>query len=607
MSTPLEHYALLSDQRTAALVSRDGSIDWLCFPRFDSSAVFTAILGTPGDGRWRLFPPGGELDSREYVEDTFVLESHWTTPTGTLTVTDFLPIDEDPAAPTADLVRSVTCTSGHVEVEHDLRLRFDYGAATPWLQTVEVDGASEIHAIAGPDSLALRGPSLAQVNGSCRGTFAMSEGETLTWVLSWSPSYLPDAQPRPETLTPVATIAYWRAWARRIDASGPYAAEVRRSLLVLRALTERLTGGIVAAPTTSLPEEFGGERNWDYRFVWLRDSALTIEALLSHGFVTGARAWRTWLLRAMAGDPHDLRIMYGLDGSRHLPELELTHLEGYEGSRPVRIGNGAAHQFQADVVGEVMVALELAREAGLEETEFSWGLQRALLDYAWERKDDKDHGIWEMRGEPAFFTHGRAMMWAAFDRGVRAVERYGLDGDVETWRERRDLMREEILAHGWNAEIGSFTQTYGSREVDASLLQLAHIGFVAYDDPMMLSTVARIEADLLDEHGFLHRYRTASGLDGLEGDEYPFLICSFWLVEQYARSGRVGDARRTMDALVAVSSDLGLLAEEYDTSAGRLAGNYPQAFSHLGLVRAADALTPRAPATPRESDDADDY
>ncbi|MGC5616977.1 glycoside hydrolase family 15 protein [Georgenia sp. Z1491] len=594
MSTPLEHYALLSDQRTAALVARDGSIDWLCFPRFDSSAVFTAILGTREDGRWLLAPPEGELVSRDYVDDTFVLESHWSTPTGTLTVTDFLPIDEDPAAPTADLVRTVTCTSGSVEVTHDLRLRFDYGAATPWLQTLEVDGRTEIHAVAGPDSLALRGPALEQVNGSCRGHFAMEEGEEHTWVLSWSPSYLPDAAPRPETLTPVATIAYWRAWAARIDARGPYADQVRRSLLVLRALTERLTGGIVAAPTTSLPEEFGGSRNWDYRYVWLRDSALTIEALLSHGFVTGAHAWRTWLLRAMAGDPRDLRIMYGLDGSRHLPEHELTHLDGYEDSRPVRIGNGAADQYQADVVGEVMVALDLARDAGLEETEFSWGLQKALLDYAWDRFDDKDHGIWEMRGEPAYFTHGRAMMWAAFDRGVRAVERHGLDGDVEAWRERRDLLREEILTRGWNDDIGAFTQTYGSTEVDASLLQLAHIGFVAYDDPRMLSTVARIEDDLLDAHGFLHRYRTASGLDGLAGDEYPFLICSFWLVEQYARTGRVDEARRMMDALVATESDLGLLAEEYDPRAGRLAGNFPQAFSHLGLVRAADALDRRS-------------
>ncbi|MGO1509471.1 MAG: glycoside hydrolase family 15 protein [Actinomycetaceae bacterium] len=590
MSTPLENYALLSDQRTAALVATDGSIDWLCFPRFDSSAILTAIVGTPDDGRWLLAPTGGTLVDRAYVEDTFVLESHWETLTGTLTVRDYLPIDEDPYQPTADIVRTVICTSGTVEVAHDLRLRFDYGSATPWLDVVETDDRAEIHAVAGPDSLVLRGPLLDLVDGTCTGTFELSDGEQLTWVLTWSPSYIPDAQPSPEKLSPVATIAFWRRWAERIDASGTYARQVRRSLLVLRALTERLTGGIVAAPTTSLPEEFGGSRNWDYRFVWLRDSALTIEALLSHGFVNGAEAWRTWLLRAMAGDPQDLRIMYGLDGSRHLPEFELSHLSGYNGSTPVRIGNGAAGQYQADVVGEVMVALEQARDAGLDEGEFSWGLQKALLQYAESRIADKDHGIWEMRGEPAFFTHGRAMIWAAFDRGVRAVERYGLDGDVETWRRLRDQMREEVLREGWDDEIGSFTQTYGSTEVDASLLQLAHVGLVDYDDPRMLSTVARIERDLLDDHGFLHRYRTRSGLDGLQGDEYPFLICSFWLVEQYARSGRTDDARQMMDRLVAVESDLGLLAEEYDPVSGRLAGNFPQAFSHLGLVRAADAL-----------------
>jgi GH15 family glucan-1,4-alpha-glucosidase len=594
VSTPLEDYALLSDQHTAALVSREGSVDWLCFPRFDSRACLAAILGTPDDGRWLLAPPDGAVVARRYIEDTFVLETDWETPTGTLTVTDYLPIGSEPETRTADLVRSVRCTSGEVAVAHDLRLRFDFGSATPWVRTVTRDDdgprAPEIHAVAGPDALVLRGPMLSVTKEACRGEFALSAGDELTWSLTWSPSYVEDSQPRPDQLTPVATIRFWREWAAGIDATGPYADAVRRSLLVLRALTERLTGGIVAAPTTSLPEDFGGERNWDYRYVWLRDSALTIEALLMHGFVSGAHHWRQWLLRAVAGDPQDLRIMYGLDGSRHLPEFELPHLVGYEGSTPVRIGNGAAGQYQADVVGEVMCALALAREAGLEETEFSWDLQREMLDFAMRHLDEPDHGIWEMRGTPAFFTHGRAMMWAAFDRAVRAVETGGLPGDVETWRRVRDQLRDEVLTRGWSEEAGSFTQSYSTTEVDASLLQLPHVGLVDYDDPRMLATVARIEAELIDEHGFVRRYRTATVEDGIRGDEYPFLICSFWLVEQYARSGRTADGRALMERLLGVTTDLGLLAEEYDPVAGRLAGNFPQAFSHLGLVRAADAL-----------------
>lgn len=324
--------------------------------------------------------------------------------------------------------------------------------------------------------------------------------------------------------------------------------------------------------------------------MWLRDSALTIEALVSHGFTHGAEAWRMWLLRAIAGDPNQMRIMYGLGGERHLPETELTHLKGYENSRPVRIGNGAAQQYQADVVGAVMVALDMAREAGIEETELSWDLQKSMLVFQEAQLDRKDHGIWEMRGQTEFFTHGRAMMWAAFDRGVRAVERHGLDGPVEHWRTLRDQLRAEVMERGWNDDVDSFVQYYGSQEVDASLLQLAQIGFIAHDDPRMVSTVARIEDQLLDQHGFLTRYRTSTGADGLPGQDYPFLICSFWLVEQYARSGRVEDAREMMDNVLAVSTDLGLLSEEYSPEHGRLAGNFPQAFSHLGLIRAADAL-----------------
>ena len=591
MDTPLEKYALLSDQHTAALVSERGGIDWLCLPRFDSQAVFSAILGGEEAGHWTLSVLDGEVVDRRYVEDSFVLETVWQCPTGRVTVIDFMPINDTPSGRMRhDVVRTVRCDEGSAVVQHELRMRFAYGDAVPFFRTTTVDGVHQIRAVAGPDSLLLCGPQLDQVDGCHVGDFPLTAGEVHHWVLSWSQSFAehPD-MPRCDSVRQ-STVRHWTRWASRINVSGPYAGHVRRSLLTLRALTEETTGGIVAAPTTSLPEEFGGSRNWDYRYVWLRDSALTIEALVAHGFILGAGRWREWLLRAIAGDPNKLRIMYGLGGERQLPEFELDHLPGYENSRPVRIGNGAADQYQADVVGEVMVALEILRDSGVDDDEFSWGLQRAMLEFQEAQLQRPDHGIWEMRGDLHFFTHGRAMMWAAFDRGIRGIENHGLDGPLDRWHELRDQLRAEVFEKGWNEEVQSFTQTYDNTEVDASLLQLAHIGLVAYDDPKMLSTVARIETDLLDSHGFLHRYRTAAGTDGLGGSEYPFLICSFWLVEQYARSGRVDDARAMMDQLLAVQTDLGLLSEEYSPQHRRLAGNFPQAFSHLGLIRAADAL-----------------
>ena len=384
-------------------------------------------------------------------------------------------------------------------------------------------------------------------------------------------------------------MTFWTDWGAQLTVHDhdPLAA---RSLLVLRALTHADTGGIVAAPTTSLPEQFGGSRNWDYRYTWLRDAALTIEVAVAHGLTKGARLWRDWLLRAVAGDADKVQIMYGLAGERDLRETELRHLAGYEGSRPVRIGNGAAEQYQADVVGEVMLALAALRDAGVQETRYSWGLQKNLLRYCEANLDREDHGIWEMRGEPHFFTHGRAMLWAAFNEGIRAVEVHGLAGPIENWRALRDRLRVEIDEHGFAATLNTFTQTYDNTEVDASLLQLPHTGFVGYDDPRMLGTVARIEQQLQDETGLVHRYRTAARLDGLTGEEYPFLLCSFWLVEQYAHSGRIADASRLMQRLRSCATDLGLLSEEYDPASGRLAGNFPQAFSHLGLIRAADAI-----------------
>ena len=620
MSTPLEDYALLSDLRTGPLVSRDGSVDWLCLPRFDSPAVFSAVLGGPDDGRWSLRVVDGKVESRRYEPSTFVLETVWRGPSGRALVRDFLP----PADDHGDLVRTVEGLEGHVEVEHDLRIRFSYARATPWFRRLDdaADGRARLSSLAGPDALLLTGPCLRPQDGQdvdaedgdtrpqgadtsgggpaprLVGTFPVSEGEQLSWDLTWFSSWADQPEPVDPEESLGRTRRFWLEWAEGIEVEGEHADLVERSLLVLRALTHGQTGGIVAAPTTSLPEKFGGSRNWDYRYTWLRDAALTIEVMIEHGFTDGAQLWRDWLLRAVAGDIERLRIMYGLGGERELDEKELDHLAGYEGSRPVRIGNGAADQFQADVPGEVMLALAELRDHGVAEDEYSWGLQRNLLSYCEANLERKDHGIWEMRGDLHHFTHGRVMMWAAFNEGIRAVEEHGLPGDAQRWTGLRDRLREEILREGFDPDRGTFLQTYDGREVDASLLQLPHTGFVAYDDERMLGTVAAIEEDLMDEHGLLHRYRTDVGLDGLEGGEYPFLICCFWLVEQYACSGRLDDAHALMAQLVGLANDLGLLSEEYDPDSGRLAGNFPQAFSHLSLIRAADAL---AAAQDRES------
>ncbi|GEO95668.1 glycoside hydrolase family 15 protein [Kocuria turfanensis] len=618
-STPLEDYALLSDLHTGPLVSREGSIDWLCFPRFDSPSVFAALLGGPEDGRWKLSAVGGEVASRRYLPRTFVLETTWRTPTGTAVVTDFLPPGGPEGHPDhADLVRRVECTAGTVEVEHDLRIRFDYNRALPWTRRVEVDadGTCGLLSIAGPDALLLTGPMLhahgaapaepprgaapeepgrpdddaGGVSDRLTGRFALSAGESLDWALTWHESHHPLPRPVDPARALDQAVRFWTEWSSHVSTHKRHEQAVLRSLLVLRALTHRGTGGIVAAPTTSLPEEFGGVRNWDYRYTWLRDAALTIEVLVAHDFTDGALHWRNWLLRAVAGDPDQVQIMYGLAGERRLAETELSHLAGYEDSAPVRIGNGAVGQYQADVVGEVMLALAALRDAGIEEDTSSWELQKNLLRFCEHHYDRPGHGIWEMRGDPAFFVHGRAMMWAAFDQGIRAVEEHGLGGPVQRWRELRERLCTEIMERGFDEQLNTFTQTYGSTEVDASLLQLPHTGFVAYDDPRMLGTVARIEADLRGQHGLVHRYRTASGLDGLEGGEYPFLICTFWLVEQYARSGRVDDAGALLEQLAGYANDLGLYAEEFDPGTGRLAGNFPQAFSHLGFIRAVDAV-----------------
>jgi GH15 family glucan-1,4-alpha-glucosidase len=588
MQTPIEDHALVSDLHTGALISRTGSVDWLCFPRFDSESVFGALLGTSEHGRWLVAPSAAEAEvvERSYIDSTFVLQTRWRTDDGEVLVTDFMSIGDR----RANVIRRVEGLSGTVSVRQELEIRFGYGEIVPWVSQEMEDGVPVLLAIAGPEALVLRGPRLRATDHRHEGTFEVSAGDVVDLELVWYPSHR-DKPPAPEIDEMLdRTISYWRAWSASCVDDGEYADAVKRSLLVLRALTHEDTGGIVAAPTTSLPEQFGGARNWDYRFCWLRDAALTLEAMMTHGFADEALGWRNWLLRAVAGDPEDLQIMYGVAGERRLPERELDHLPGYAGSVPVRVGNGAVDQYQADVVGEVMVALEKLRGHGVAEDNFSWPLQRALLGFAENHLDDPDHGIWEMRGKLQHFTHSRVMMWAAFDCAVRAVRDHGLSGPQERWTQLRDGLREEVLERGFDRELNSFTQVYGGTEVDASLLQLPQVGFLDYDDPMMLGTVQRIEDHLLDEQGLLLRYRTHESDDGLDPGEHPFLACSFWLVEQYALGGRPEDGRRLMDQLVGYSNELGLLSEEYDAVEHRMAGNFPQAFSHLGLVRAADAL-----------------
>lgn len=594
MASAIEDYALLTDQHTGPLVSRTGSIDWLCFPRFDSDSVFAALLGDRDDGRWLLHAEDGKVTDWGYVESTFILQSRWETESGAARVTDFMPVGDRRAS----VVRRVEGLEGEVTMLTDLRIRFGYGKVLPWvnrLRNKDQNRGNEkgeaIVAIAGPDAIVIHGTHLPDpADHAHQGKFTVGPGDVVDLELIWFPSHRPVPPMTDVGKTLQETAEFWKEWASHCTQTGPYAPAVERSLLVLKALTHEDTGGIVAAPTTSLPENFGGERNWDYRFCWLRDAALTLESMLVHGYEDEAQKWRDWLLRAVAGDPEDLQIMYAIDGARDLPEKELEHLSGYENSTPVRIGNGAVGQYQADVVGEVMVALEKVRNAGVKEDNFSWPLQRAMLGYLEKHFDNKDHGIWEMRGPQKHFTHSRVMMWAALDRGVRAVREHGLDGPADRWEKLVDVLRDEIMDRGFNEELNSFTQAYGEPQTDASLLQLPQVGFLAYDDPKMLGTVAYMEQELQDEEGLLLRYRTHNSSDGLAPGEHPFLACSFWLVEQYACSGRGDEARQLMDQLIGYSNQLGLLSEEYATSENRMAGNYPQAFSHLTLVRAADAL-----------------
>lgn len=586
MSADIEDYAIISDCRTAALVSRDGSVDWFCAPRYDSGSLFGALLGTEEHGCWRLAPTDpAAVATRRYDGDTMILVTRWETASGVAEVFDFMPCDGG----RVDIVRRVVGISGEVEFATELRMRFDYARAIPWVRQTGTDGAPTLRATAGPDTLVVRGILLTASDHAHRAAFTVRAGDRQDMVATWAHSYLPEPVPIDVDAKLAETREWWHQWAETLAYEGPYRDHVVRSLLVLRALSNEDTGGIVAAATTSLPEQFGGARNWDYRYVWLRDAALTLETLVAHGFLGVAERWRMWLLRTVAGKPSQMQIMYGLAGERDLVERELTSLPGYRGAAPVRIGNGAVDQYQGDVIGEVMVALEAARIAGLEEDDFSWPLQRALIDRVEAGLDHPDNGIWEVRGPRRMFTQSRAMMWAAFDRGVRAVERWGLEGPVDRWKALRARLVAEIHEHGVHPTGGWFTQHYDTDEVDASLLLLPQVGFCAPDDPRMVATVARIEETLMPT-GLVERYRSSTGVDGLEGGENAFIACSFWLVEQYAGMGRRTDAERLMAAALRSANDVGLVAEEFDPVTGHQAGNTPQALSHLALVRAADAL-----------------
>lgn len=583
---PIASYAIIGDQHTVALVGLNGSIDWLCLPRFDSASCFSALLGDEAGSRWAITPVGEYTARRHYREGTNILVTTFTTPDGEVRVTDLMPLGDR----RADIVRRIEGVSGTVRLRHDLVIRFDYGRIKPWVHRDRNSDEEVIVAVAGPDKLVLAGPRLPRpIDGHHHDEFAVHQADLLDFTLTWVPSHR-DVPPRLDIDARIAaTSADQRSWLARSPEEGPFSSHVERSLLTLRALTHEDTGGIVAAPTTSLPEDIGGVRNWDYRYSWLRDAALTVEAMIGGGRPERARPWRDWLLRAVAGDPEDLQIMYAVDGARHLVETELDHLAGYADSRPVRIGNGAVSQRQGDVVGEVICALASARDLGLPETKDSWSLQRTLVKGLLNTWNLPDHGIWEIRGPRRDFTHSRVMMWAAFDRMVTGVEQHGLEGPVDRWREARDEIRAEVLERGFNSERNTFTQHYATAEVDASLLLIPAVGLLPGDDPRVLGTIAAIEQDLLRD-GLLLRYRTESGVDGLPGNEHPFLACSFWLVSAYALAGRTDQATELMTRLVSLSNDVGLLSEEYDVENDLMVGNFPQAFTHLALVQAARNL-----------------
>jgi len=596
MPLRIEDYGIIGDTQTVGLVGRNGSIDWLCLPRFDAGACFCALLGDSHHGRWVIAPAGGgTARSRRYRGDTLVLEHEFRTATGVVRLVDCMP----PRRQEPDVVRVVEGVSGHVDMEMELVVRFDYGHIVPWVRTI--DGV--LRAIGGPDALSLWAPCPTHGVGlTTRAEFTVHAGERLSFVLAWHPSHEPPP-PKVDGIEAVRDAErWWSEWSARCTYDGPWRDAVVRSLITLKALTFAPTGGIVAAPTTSLPEQPGGVRNWDYRYCWLRDATFTLYALIVGGYTEEAAAWRNWLLRAVAGDPSDLQIMYGCAGERRLPEMVLAWLPGYEGARPVRIGNAAVHQRQLDVYGEVMDALHLARRAGVDPDPAAWALQRALIRFLESAWQEPDEGIWEVRGPRRHFTHSKVMAWVAFDRAVRTAEAYGLEGPVDRWRALRGRIHAEVCDRGFDPARGTFTQFYGSRQLDASLLMLPLVGFLPPDDSRILGTVRAIERHLLRD-GIVQRYtmdEATEAVDGLPLGEGAFLACSFWLADNYVLQGRRNEARRLFERLLALRNDLGLLSEEYDPRTERLVGNFPQAFSHVGVINTARNLSrTRGPAEDR--------
>ncbi|MDQ0824625.1 GH15 family glucan-1,4-alpha-glucosidase [Arthrobacter sp. B2I5] len=576
----IEDYAIIGDLHTAALVGRSGSVDWMCLPNFDSPACFAALLDTPDAGRWRLAPAGtGDCTRRRYRPGTLILETEWDTADGSVRVTDFMPARDD----SADMVRIVEGLKGSVAMHGELCLRFDYGRIVPWVRHMD----HGISAVAGPDAAYLSTP--ASLEGRDMRTvsdFTVKAGDRVPFVLRWAHSY----KPVPDRTDPESALAstqeYWEQWSGRNSMDGKYKDAVERSLITLKALTYAPTGGIVAAATTSLPEDPGGSRNWDYRFCWLRDATLTLQSLLACGYVDEAAAWREWLLRAVAGNPADLQIMYGLDGTRRLPEAELPWLAGFEKSKPVRTGNAAAPQLQLDVWGEVLDGLALTRAADPDTTDDSWDIQVALMEFlegAWDRPDN---GLWEMRGPRRHFTHSKVMAWVAADRMVKAVQESGLPGPGDRWTRLRKEIHDDVMAHGFDEKRNTFVQSYGSKELDASLLLIPRVGFLPHDHPRVVGTVEAIQRNLTED-GFVLRYHPEASNDGLPGTEGVFLACSFWLADALLGIGRRDEAVDLFERLLSLRNDVGLLSEEWDPRRGRQLGNTPQAFSHFPLIHCA--------------------
>jgi GH15 family glucan-1,4-alpha-glucosidase len=582
----IEDYGLIGDLHTAALVGRDGSIDWLCLPRFDSPACFAALLHDERAGHWSLAPAGASsCTRRRYRGHSLVLETEWETPDGTVRLVDLMP----PRGQAADVVRVVEGISGRVSMRMELVLRFDYGSVPPWVRLID----GQHCAIAGPDAVWLRSElPVEYTQRRLEARFEVQAGQRVPFVLTYTPSHAPKPRVVDGLAAVTGTERFWTEWIGRCDYRGGWGDEVRRSLVTLKALTYAPTGGVVAAATTSLPEQLGGSRNWDYRFCWLRDATFTLQALVGTGYVEEAKAWRDWLLRAAAGDPADLRIMYGLDGSRRIPEYTLDWLNGYEGSSPVRAGNAAAGQYQLDTWGEVLDGLHLARNAGLGTSEDAWDLQLALLEFLEDHWQDPDNSLWEVRGARQPFVHSKVLAWAGVDRAVQAVTRFGLSGPVQRWRQLRAQIHADVCARGYDPQRGTFTQFYGSKGLDAALLLIPQVGFLPWHDERVIGTVEAVQRELCQD-GFVLRYQPEAdgGVDGLPGTEGAFLACSFWLADALHGIGRTQHARALFERLLALRNDLGLLSEEYDTVAHRQLGNTPQAFSHVGLVNTARHLS----------------